>query len=72
MGVQKTDTVIVLNTDAAVEAFTSRGQLKLGTDAAIAAGPIGRNVATEARLGDRGLAACFSYSHAQACAAPPA
>ena len=40
-GVQKSDTVIVLNTDAAVEAFTSRGQVKFGTDAAIAAGPIG-------------------------------
>ena len=64
-GAQKTDTLIVLNTEAAVDAFTSRGQLKLGTDASVAAGPLGRSAQVEARVGDRGMMACFSYSHSR-------
>src|SRR5262245_62091738 len=44
-GAQVTDFVIVLNTDAAVQAFSRGGNLTIGVDLSAAAGPVGRNAA---------------------------
>ena len=65
VGAQKTDTIIVLNDDMGVKSFSGNGQIKFGGDVAISAGPVGRNLAAEARVGDKGFAGCFSYSHSQ-------
>ena len=41
-GAQVTDFVIVLNTDAAVQAFSRGGNVTIGVDVSAAAGPVGR------------------------------
>src|SRR6266699_1241870 len=58
IGAQVTDFVIVLNTDAAVRAFSKGGNVTLGADASVAAGPVGR--AAEADVTPR--AAIYTYS----------
>lgn len=42
IGAEVTDFVIVLNNDAAVRAFARGGNVTLGADASVAAGPLGR------------------------------
>jgi lipid-binding SYLF domain-containing protein len=42
IGAEVTDFVIVLNNDAAVRAFARGGNVTLGVDASVAAGPVGR------------------------------
>lgn len=44
-GAQITDFVIVLNTDAAVRAFSRGGNVTIGVDLSAAAGPVGRTAA---------------------------
>jgi SH3 domain-containing YSC84-like protein 1 len=44
-GAQITDFVIVLNTDAAVQAFSRGGNVTVGVDLSAAAGPVGRTAA---------------------------
>jgi lipid-binding SYLF domain-containing protein len=44
-GAQVTDFVIVLNTDAAVQAFSRGGNVTIGVDLSAAAGPVGRTAA---------------------------
>jgi lipid-binding SYLF domain-containing protein len=56
--VQATDYVFVLNNNAAVRAFSRDGNVTLGADASIAAGPVGR--AAEGAITPR--AAIYSYS----------
>jgi len=60
-GVEITEFVIILNTPAAVEAFAQGGNVTLGGNLSIAAGPIGRsaegNVAVQAAM--------YSYSRTQ-------
>jgi lipid-binding SYLF domain-containing protein len=58
IGAQVTDFVIVLNNDRAVAAFSKGGNITLGADASIAAGPVGR--AAEADVTPR--AAIYTYS----------
>jgi lipid-binding SYLF domain-containing protein len=60
-GAEVTDFVFVLNNDAAVRAFSRGGNVTLGADASIAAGPIGR--AAEANVAPR--AAIYSYSRSK-------
>lgn len=60
-GAQKSDSIIVLNTAAALKAF-SGGQVKLGTDLSMALGPVGRQITMDAHVG-KSVAACFSYSY---------
>src|SRR5437762_769036 len=43
IGAQVTEFVIILNTDAAVQAFSRDVNVTLGGDISVAAGPIGRN-----------------------------
>lgn len=57
---QVTDFVIILNTRTAVEAFSKGGNLTLGGNFSIAAGPLGRNI--EADISLRSPAAIYTYS----------
>jgi SH3 domain-containing YSC84-like protein 1 len=61
IGVQSTEFVFVLNTDEAVRAFSRGGNLVLGADVSVAAGPVGRN----AEVGVTPFAAVYTYSKSQ-------
>jgi lipid-binding SYLF domain-containing protein len=58
IGAQVTDFVIVLNNDDAVRAFSRGGNVTLGADASVAAGPVGR--VAEADVTPK--AAIYTYS----------
>lgn len=60
-GAQVSEFVIVLNTDEAVRAFSRGGNVSLGGDISIAAGPVGRT----AEAGVMPVAATYSYSRNQ-------
>lgn len=60
-GAQVSEIVIVLNTPAAVEAFTRDGDVTLGGNLSVTAGPIGRDA--EAKIGVQSV--MFSYSRSQ-------
>jgi lipid-binding SYLF domain-containing protein len=53
--------VIVLNTPAAVEAFAKQGNVTLGGNLSVAAGPLGRSAEADVAL----QAAMYSYSRSQ-------
>ena len=55
-----TDFVIILTCKSAVEAFSKGGNLTLGGNFTIAAGPLGRNV--EGDVAVRSPAAIYTYS----------
>jgi SH3 domain-containing YSC84-like protein 1 len=61
IGAEVTDFVIVLNNDAAVRAFSKGGNVTLGADASVAAGPVGR--AAEADVTPK--AAIYTYSRSK-------
>ena len=61
IGVESTEFVMVLNTDEAVRAFSREGNLQLGVDVSVAAGPVGRNV----EAGITPIAAVYTYSKSQ-------
>jgi lipid-binding SYLF domain-containing protein len=61
IGAQVTDFVIVLNSESAVRAFSKGGNVTLGADASVAAGPVGR--AAEADVTAR--AAIYTYSRSK-------
>lgn len=61
IGAQITEFVFVLNTNRAVRAFSRDGNLTLGADASVAAGPVGR----EAAAAVMPTAAIYTYSRAQ-------
>jgi SH3 domain-containing YSC84-like protein 1 len=62
-GMEVTDHIIVLNTDAAVAAFTSStGQLTLGAGLAIAVGPVGRSGSADVHFAETAVAPAYSYS----------
>ena len=58
IGAQVTDYVFVLNNNAAVRAFSRGGNLTLGADASVAAGPMGRTAEASVTR----AAAIYSYS----------
>lgn len=60
-GAEVSEFVIVLNTPAAVDAFSKQGNVTLGGNLTIAAGPVGRSA--EAGVGLQ--AAMYSYSRSQ-------
>jgi len=60
-GAQITDFVIVLNTDAAVQAFSRGGNVTVGVDLSAAAGPIGRTAAGAVMP----TAAVYTYSRSK-------
>jgi lipid-binding SYLF domain-containing protein len=61
IGAQVSELVIVLNTPDAVRAFSQGGNISLGADLSVAAGPIGRNVAADVLP----TAAVYTYSRSQ-------
>jgi lipid-binding SYLF domain-containing protein len=65
IGIEKSDHIIILRDEKAIRAFESVGQLKLGLDASIAAGPKGRDASIGVHVGDKGYAATVSYSMAK-------
>ena len=58
VGAEATDFVFVLNTDAAIRAFSKGGNVTLGADASVAAGPVGR----DAHVAVTPTAAIYTYS----------
>ncbi|GAB9475269.1 Sh3 domain-containing protein [Globisporangium polare] len=66
IGGEITDFVIILNTKRAVDAFCSKGQVNLGAELGVCAGPVGRvaSGAVEASS-DLAIAPCYSYSHSK-------
>ena len=60
-GAQVSEIVIVLNTPAAVEAFTRDGDVTLGGNLSVTAGPVGRDA--EAKIGLQSV--MYSYSRSQ-------
>jgi lipid-binding SYLF domain-containing protein len=58
IGAQITEFVFILNTNRAVRAFSRDGNLTLGADASVAAGPVGR----EAQAAVTPTAAIYTYS----------
>ena len=60
-GAQITDFVIVLNTDAAVQAFSRGGNVTVGVDLSAAAGPVGRTAAGAVMP----TAAVYTYSRSK-------
>jgi lipid-binding SYLF domain-containing protein len=58
IGAQVTEFVFILNTNRAVRAFSRDGNLTLGADASVAAGPVGR----EAQAAVTPTAAIYTYS----------
>jgi lipid-binding SYLF domain-containing protein len=60
-GAQVSEVVIILNTPAAVEAFTKDGDVTLGGNLSITAGPVGRDA--EAKVGLQSV--MYSYSRSQ-------
>jgi SH3 domain-containing YSC84-like protein 1 len=61
IGAQVTEFVIVLNTDAAVHAFSHGGNVTIGADVSAAAGPVGRTL----EAGVMPTAAIYTYSRSQ-------
>jgi len=61
IGGEVTEFVIVLNTDDAVRAFSRGGNVILGGDLSVAAGPVGRNL----EAGVTPVAAIYTYSRSQ-------
>jgi lipid-binding SYLF domain-containing protein len=61
IGAQITDFVFVLNSNAAVRAFSRDGNVTLGVDASASAGPVGRN----AHAGVTPTAAIYTYSRSK-------
>jgi lipid-binding SYLF domain-containing protein len=61
IGAQVTEFVMILNTDAAVQAFSRDVNVTLGGDISVTAGPIGRN----AEVGITPVAAIYTYSRSQ-------
>jgi SH3 domain-containing YSC84-like protein 1 len=61
IGAEITDFVFVLNTNAAVRAFSRDGNVTLGADASAAAGPVGR----DAHAGVTPTAAIYTYSRSK-------
>ena len=61
IGAQVTDFIIVLNTPAAVEAFSRGANVSLGADLSVAAGPVGRTMGADVMP----VAAVYTYSRSQ-------
>ena len=61
VGAEVTEYVMVLNTDEAVKAFSRGGNVTLGGDVSVAAGPVGRTAAAAVMP----VAAVYSYSRSK-------
>ncbi|KAG0013403.1 hypothetical protein BGZ80_011102 [Entomortierella chlamydospora] len=62
IGAEITDFVIILNNKAAVKSFSTGGNVTLGGNLSVAAGPLGRNAEAAASASMKSVAAIYSYS----------
>ena len=62
IGFELTDFVFILNDAAAVRTFSQMGNLTLGGNVSIAAGPVGRNAEAAGAASMKGVAGVFAYS----------
>ncbi|KAF1801808.1 hypothetical protein V8B55DRAFT_1474136 [Mucor lusitanicus] len=62
IGAELTDFVLVLNTQEAVKTFCQLGNVTLGGNVSVAAGPIGRNAEASGSANLKHIAAIYSYS----------
>ncbi|KAI7851386.1 hypothetical protein BDC45DRAFT_516419 [Circinella umbellata] len=62
IGAELTDFVLVLNTKEAVKTFSQFGNITLGGNVSLAAGPIGRNAEASGSASLKHIAAVYSYS----------
>lgn len=65
LGAELTEFVILLNTKEAVEGFSGLGQVTLGAEIGIAAGPVGRRAGAAAASDAGSVQACYSYSRSK-------
>jgi len=65
VGFSRTDTILLLNTEKAVKVFMGKGQVKLGADLEVTAGPVGRHAGAAGNVGKRGIAPSYAYSHSK-------
>lgn len=65
VGGELTDVIIILMTDGAVDAFSSKAQVCLGSELAVSVGPLGRSAGTDFHAGEKGASACISYAHSK-------
>lgn len=61
-GLELTDFVFVLNTDAAVRTVAQSGSITLGGNVSLALGPVGRSAEAMGAMGNNGTAGMFAYS----------
>lgn len=60
------DLIFILNDEASVKSFMSRGQLKLGGEYSLTAGPVGRTIKGDLSISRKGgFSGVFSYSMSQ-------
>jgi len=64
VGAEKIYTAVFLQSQAAVDVFGDKAKVNFGADAAIAAGPVGRNFDIKGEAGTGGVAVNYSYSYA--------
>ncbi|ORX60580.1 DUF500-domain-containing protein [Hesseltinella vesiculosa] len=62
IGAELTDFVLVLNSKEAVKSFSQLGNVTLGGNVSVAAGPIGRNAEASGTASLKHVAAIYSYS----------
>ena len=63
VGTELSDVMLILNTQAAVDAFTSETQVSLGSTLGITVGPVGRSAGADLHIGKEGASSAFSYAH---------
>ncbi|CEI97129.1 Putative YALI0E05621p [Rhizopus microsporus] len=63
IGAELTDFVLVLNTKEAVKTFSQVGNVTLGGNVSVAAGPIGRNAEASGSASLKHIAAIYSYKN---------
>lgn len=65
VGGELVDFIIVLRSTKAVKAFSGRMHLSIGAGLSASVGPLGRLAEADLRVGEKGAAACYTYSCSQ-------
>ena len=65
VGAELTDVMLILSSDAAVQAFMSKAQISVGAELGVSVGPVGRSVESDVTAGSKGAAHAFSYAHSK-------
>jgi lipid-binding SYLF domain-containing protein len=65
VGAELTDVMLILSSDAAVQAFKSKAQISVGAELGVSVGPVGRSVESDVTAGSKGAAHAFSYAHSK-------